>query len=176
MKTMKAMKTLFTIFVLCLATQAYAQEVRGKLTINNASEAYLKIGDIAGESQGQVVELFKQFKQDDHSIKFSFEGKYPTEENKPEFSFFTFRTTVKHNGKMVKSMEREPMPYIPGDMLLPAEAFDFIGILAMHGQKGMGYGENTGAMPKGEYEIILEAIPMKTQGTITKGLIMFNVK
>lgn len=171
---MKTTKIFFTIILLSLVTQAHSQQVSGKLTVNNDSRAYLKIGDIAGESQ--VVNLFKDFKQDKHKIKFSFQGKYPTGQDKLEFSFFKFKTTVKYNGKTIKSMEREPMPYIPGDMWLPAEAFDFVSILAMHGQEGMGYRENTGEMQKGEYEITLEAIPMKTEGTITKGLIMFNVK
>ena len=56
------------------------------------------------------------------------------------------------------------MLYILGDMWLPAEAYDFIKILELYQQKGMAYRENTRTIPKGEYEIILVATPVKTKG------------
>ena len=167
------MKGILTVTFLSLILNVSAQQVKGGLSINNDHRTYLKIGDIGGESN--VINLFKAFREGDYKIQFNFDGEYPSQK-KPEFSFFRFKTTVKHNGKTIKTIVREPMPYIPGGMFLPAEAFDFVHILSTYEQEGMAYMENTGKMPNGDYEIVLEAIPVKTEGRISKGIIMFNIK
>lgn len=170
---MKTIKGILTVTFLTFILNVSAQQVEGELTINNDQRTYIKIGDIKGESN--VINLLKAFRDGDYKIKFNFGGKYPPQQ-KPEFSFFRFKTTVKHNGKTIKTIVREPTPYIPGDMFLPAEVFDFVHILSTYKQEGMAYMENTGKMPNGDYEIVLEAIPVKTEGRISKGIIMFNIK
>lgn len=162
----------YMMAILCLmAVSASAQTVNGEITINKSSRSSLDMAD------AYTVNLFRAFKNGDNQIIFFFEGDgYEKDsEQKPEYTYFTFRTTVKHNGRTIKSLEREPMPYIPGDMFLPAEAFDFIPILSVYQQESMDYRENTGRLPRGEYEIILEAEPVAARGEVSRGLIMFNV-
>ncbi len=167
---MKNSIAILTLLMTVCSLAAYSQSVDGKITVNKSSRASL-------ESDGYTVNLFKAFKEGENQIIFFFEGDgYEKEsDEKPDYTFFTFRTIVKHNGKTIRTLEREPMPYIPGGMFLPAEAFDFIPILSAYQQESMDYRENTGKLPGGEYEIILEAEPEAARGEVTRGLIMFNV-
>jgi len=165
---MKNLK-LFIIALLIGIPSMYSQEVQGKITFNNSPNETINTDD------PYVVNLFKYFKTGKHKIMFTFKGDYPSKGSKPEFSFFKFKTTVKHNGKTIKVLERDPMPYLPGDMLIPTEAYDFIYILSVYKQDGMSYSKNTGAIPKGRYEIIIEAVPIEVEGSINKGVITLNI-
>ena len=114
-----------------------------------------------------------------YKFNFAFGADYPKEKERPEFSFFTFKTTVKYNGKVIKILEREPMPYIPGgDMFLAPETFDFIYILSTINQDGLTNASNTGALPSGNYQIILEAIDTayKKNNQIDRMFIELKVK
>ncbi len=160
---------LATIVIFCFIFSSYAQGIKGNITINDSSKSTIKMED------PYVVNLFKDFKTGKHQIKFSFKGDYSSKGEKPDFSFFTFKTTVKRNGKTIKSLARKPMPYLPGDMLIPVEAFDFIYVLSTIGQEGLTYSKNTGALPTGKYEIVLEATPISGEGPISKATIIINI-
>ena len=152
---MKILRSVLAIGLFVIMASSQAQEVSGNITINKTSEARLELRD------PYVVNLFKAFKKGDYELIFFFEAEdYPPQQGKPEFNFFQFKTTVKRNGKTLETLLREPMPYIPGGMFLAAETFDFIHILSTYQQKGTSYAENNGVIPEGNYEIILEAIPV----------------
>ena len=148
-------------------------KTEGNITLNGQSKIKIEL------ENPYVVNLFKDFKKGKYKFNFAFGADYPKEKPRPEFSFFTFRTTVKHNGKIVKILEREPMPYIPGvDMFLAPETFDFIYILSTIKQDGLTNASNTGVLPSGNYQIILEAIDTayKKNNQIDKMLIELKVK
>ncbi|QCK16640.1 hypothetical protein [Mangrovivirga cuniculi] len=170
------MKNLIIVLLIQSAQALYAQNVNGKITINGDDRTSLDL------ESPYVVNLFKSFRDGENKIIFFYEGAdyaKPEEEilpGKPKFDFFKFKTTVKHNGKTINTSEREPMPYIPGDMFLSPEAFNFVPVLGRYMQDGLAYENNTGRLAPGEYEIILEAIPVESEGEISRGLIVFNVE
>jgi len=147
-------------------------KTEGNITLNGQSKIKIELDN------PYVVNLFKDFKKGKYKFNFAFAADYPKEKSRPEFSFFTFKTTVKHNGKIVKILEREPMPYLPGDMFLAPETFDFIYILSTIKQDGLTNVSNTGALPSGNYQIILEAIDTayKKSNQIDKAVIEFKIK
>ena len=165
----------------CFATLVNAQTVNGELLINKTKIQQVNLQD------PYVVSLFKDFKTNKHEIIFSFDGENymnssksltrfaAKKSEKPKFSFFRFKTIVKHNGKTIGTNERSPMPYIPGDMLLPAEAFDFIPILSTYQQEGFSYDKNSGKLAPGVYEITLEAIPVEVKGKISRAQFTFKI-
>jgi len=148
-------------------------KTEGNLTVNGKSKLSITL------ENPYVVNLFKDFKMGKYKFNFAFGADYPKEKDRPEFSFFTFKTTVKYNGKIIKTLERKPMTYIPGgDMFLAPETFDFIYILSTIKQDGLTNTSNTGALPSGNYQIILEAIDTayKKNNQIDKMLIELKVK
>ena len=148
-------------------------KTEGNLTVNGKSKLSITL------ENPYVVNLFKDFKMGKYKFNFAFGADYPKEKDRPEFSFFTFKTTVKYNGKIIKTLERKPMTYIPGgDMFLAPETFDFIYILSSIKQDGLTNTSNTGALPSGNYQIILEAIDTayKKNNQIDKMLIELKVK
>ncbi|MCX2743227.1 hypothetical protein OO013_05085 [Mangrovivirga sp. M17] len=170
------MKKLIITMLIISAQAIIAQNVKGKITINGDNKTEIDL------ESPYVVTLFKSFRDGKNKIIFFYEGAdyaKPEEEvlpGKPKFDFFKFKTTVKHNGKTINSSEREPMPYIPGGMFLAPETFSFVPVLGRYLQDGLAYQNNTGRLAPGQYEIILEAIPVESEGEISRGLIVFNVE
>lgn len=121
----------------------YSQSMSGKLSVSGFSkDAVIK--------EKSPVELFKSFKESKYKIDFSFKGQYPPQQP----VLFDMLTTVKKNGKVIGSSRRPGWPWLPGDMFVPAEAFDFIPIL----QKGEGRqvkGTKANTLTD-SYDIILE--------------------
>lgn len=108
--------TYITLIVLFATLLINAQEVNGALTLNGKSKTELKL------ETNSAVQLFKDFKTGKYKLKFSFDGnKLPTNVYKEEIVFFEFITSVKKDGKLVKNVIRkQPIPYFPGDMFIPA--------------------------------------------------------
>ena len=79
-----------------------------------------------------------------------------------------FRATtilaVKKDGKTIGSIKRNPIPFFPGDMFMPVETFDFISILS---NIQTNTNDRISEIPKGNYEIILEAKPIGVKGNIS---------
>jgi len=167
---------LLIAFLLLFTSVVKAQSVSGKLTLNEKSMTDMKL------SSSSPVQLFKEFKTGKYKLKFFFSGKgiKPTS-NKEMIVFFDFITVVKFNGKTVKKVKKTtPTPYFPGDMGLPAEAFDFVGILANMNDddevlqtipKG-----KYGSMEKGTYTVELYAQPRGVSGKISPVVFTFRVK
>lgn len=129
-------------FVLCNSI-AYSQSMSGKVSISG----FGKDGTIKEKTP---VELFKSFKESRYKIGFTFWGTYPPQQP----VLFDMQTTVKKNGKIIGSSSRPGWPWLPGDMYVPAEAFDFIPMLQKEeGRKIRGAKMNSLA---GSYDIILE--------------------
>lgn len=151
---MKILKTLLLITV--FTTFCNAQNVKGQLTLNGKSETKLELKTMS------AVQLFKEFKTGKYKLKFNFDTKeVPQNIYKETIVFFDFTTIIKKDGKLVKNVVRkQPIPYFPGDMNIPAEAFDFIGVLAsISKEKG-----NQGIMPEGKYSIQLQVKPVGFKG------------
>ncbi|WP_282043834.1 hypothetical protein [Winogradskyella flava] len=153
---MKILKTLLLLIV--FSSFCNAQSVSGKLTLNGKSETELKL------ESNSAVQLFKEFKTGKYQLKFGFKGKeIPTNIYKEKIVFFEFITTIKKDGELVKNVVRkQPIPYFPGEMFIPAEAFDFIAILAsISKEKG-----NQGVMPSGKYSIRLTLKSVDFKGAV----------
>lgn len=129
----------------CLvASNVLGQSLSGKLTV----EGWNKITEWKSQ---EPVSLFKNFRDGKHKILFRFKN---SSGNK-DIVLFQMRTTLVHNGKTLGSSQRSDWPWLPGDMYVPVEAFDFIPLLqrAANGNKGK-------LMP-GTYEIRLEMKPVQ---------------
>src|SRR5690606_14682012 len=87
-------------------------------------------------------------------------------------SFAVQAQSVK-DGKVMKKQKREPMPFFPGDMLMPVETFDFISLLSDNGKNSR---DNVSKMEPGKYEIVLEAKPVNIKGQISPVSFRFAIK
>lgn len=158
--------SILLLFVFSMLT-INAQNVEGKLSLNGKSKTELKL------ETNSVVQLFKEFKTGKYQIKFNYKAsKVPQNIYKETIVFFNFITTIKKDGEVVKNVSRkQPIPFFPGDMNIPAEAFDFIGELANSLEdeepadqmikKGF-----QGTMPEGSYTVQLMVKPVGFKGGI----------
>ncbi len=119
-------RTIIALLLLSTVFTIHAQTIKGKLTLNGKPKSELNL------ETNSAVQLFKEFKTGKYQLKFSFDGKdLPTNIYKEQIVFFEFKTEVFRDGKLVKNIIRkQPIPYFPGEMNIPAEAFDFVSILA----------------------------------------------
>ncbi|NRB59885.1 MAG: hypothetical protein HRU50_08135 [Winogradskyella sp.] len=150
-----------------------AQSVSGKLTLNEKSETTLKL------KTNSAVQLFKDFKTGKYQLQFSFDGEdLPTNVYNEKIVFFEFITTIKKDGELVKNVIRkQPIPYFPGDMGIPAEAFDFVGLLASNPIEDEDPSEQMiGTMPEGKYQIELAIKPIGLEGEIESLTINFILR
>jgi len=151
-----------------------AQYVEGQLTLNGKTKTELKL------ESSSAVQLFKEFKTGKYQLKFNFKGKDLVKNvYKEEIVFFNFKTVVKRDGKLVKNVVRKvPLAYFPGDMGIPAEAFDFVGLLAVDPEEEeiqMLKEGTIGLMFPGEYSIELYAEPIGAKGGIKPVIFNFTV-
>jgi len=150
------------IAMLFIAAAASAQTIGGNIYLNN-----FKSG--ATFQELTPVQLFKQFKDNKISLGF-------TLKSNSEIVLFDMKTTVKHKGAVINSSTRPGWPWLPGDLFVPAEAFDFIPML----QKLMARGTPTVTfLPAGEYEIIMQMVPSAGQdvkGSIMPATLKFTVQ
>jgi len=157
---MKAIIKSFAVGLLMLAiSPIYAQEINGQLVLDNQSRAELK-----GNFES-VVDLYAHFRQQNSKIHFKFEGSnLPKTSSGNTVAAVKFVTTVKRDGKVVGKLERQPIPFFPGDMWMPVETFDFVPIL---------FGMDNGNLPKGRYEVQIDVVPVGVKGKVTSLIIFF---
>jgi len=150
-----------TIIVLLFTVTSFfshAQLVQGELQINEQSKVEITL------RSNKIVNLYADFREKKYQINFVFTGiDIPQNSEKREVVQFVFNTTVKKDGKVLGSLKRSPIPFFPGDMLMPVETFDFISILS---NIQTNSNETISEIPKGNYEVILEAKPLGVKGEI----------
>jgi hypothetical protein len=150
-----------TAFVL-ISTLSFSQSVEGRLSIKGFTNGEIK--------EQTPVALFKAFKDGAYTINFNFKSSNVGSEG---IVLFDMKTTVKHNGKIISETSRGGWPWIPGDMFVPVEAFDFIPAWQKYAEKGLPV-----SIP-GKYEIILQFVPtqgQKVKGNISPTAIQFTIK
>lgn len=155
------MKSLIILFFTAgLFITLNAQSVNGKLTLNGKSETNLEL------KTNSAVQLFKEFKTGKYKLKFSFKpNKIPENVYGETIVFFDFITTIKKDGKLVKNLQRkQPIPYFPGEMFVPVEAFDFVGLLASDPEEEEI--QMIGTMSEGKYSVQLFIKPVGFEGKI----------
>lgn len=157
------MKKILFVLLLC-AIGVQGQQVEGKLTLNGKSKTEIKLDNKS------TVQLFKEFKTRKHQLHLNFEAKeIPKNRNGETIVLFEFKTELYKNGKLVKNIVRkQPIPYFPGDMDLPAETFDFISLLTFQSWDDLNREEGSlGMMSKEKYTVKLYATPLGFSGEIS---------
>lgn len=151
-------KKILIIAMAFFAIQSQAQLVQGELKINEIAKAEIKL------KSNKIVNLYADFREGKNAIQFSFTGiDIPVNDDKKEVVQFVFSTTIIKDGKKMGSMKRAPIPFFPGDMLMPVETFDFISILS---NLQTNAHDKVSEIPSGSYEIIIEAKPLGAKGEI----------
>jgi len=174
------MKHIFKIFLLGMVLfvqQTKAQQIKGQLTINNKETTRLEL------SSASAVHLFKNFKEGKYKIGFNFKADELQKNSEGEFIvFFDFKTVIKKDGKVLRRIKRHmPVPFFPGEMFLPAEAFDFISVLSVTSwddmvKKTFVSQEKSGIMKSGNYEIELSVVPKDVEAEVTPVTFGFSVR
>lgn len=162
------MKNTFTLIIL-IATSflSQAQLVKGEVKINEQSKAEIAL------KSNKIVNLYADFREKKHQINFVFTSiDIPLNTNKKAVVQFVFNTIVKRDGKVLGNSKRIPMPFFPGDMLMPVETFDFISILS---NIQTNANDTVSEIPNGNYEIILEAKPIGVKGEIQSARILIKI-
>lgn len=139
------MKTItLTVFTLLFAVSLVsAQEFRGKLNIKGVSQS-------SSIKYSEPVKLFKDFKDNKYQIVFTLDAK------SDQIVLFDMVTTVSVNGKVISKSSRKNWPWLPGDMYVPAEAFDFIPALQSQSKLNR---DGRYELPGDMYDITLEMVP-----------------
>ena len=144
--------------LLVFAIKSQAQLVQGEIKINEQSKAEITL------KSNKIVNLYADFREKKYQINFVFTGvDIPQNSEKQDVVQFVFNTIVKRDGKVLGNIKRTPIPFFPGDMLMPVETFDFISILSNLQTNG---NDKVSELPKGNYEVILEAKPLGVKGDI----------
>lgn len=142
--------------------------INGAIQINDQSSLELEL------ENGNVVELFKQFKTGKYSIQFNFDGNdLALDDQKRGVVLFTFETEIWQNGKLLKSIKRAPMPFFPGEMLEPVETFDIIHLLT-YVQGNPAKKEFPGKLEKGTYTLVLRATGQGVKGEIKQAKLVIH--
>ena len=152
------MKKIITSAMLFLAFNSFAQLVQGEINIKEQSKIELTA------KSNKAVNVFADFREKKYPIHFVFTATdVPLNSDKKEVVQFVFSTTIKKDGKTIGTIKRSPMPFFPGDMLMPIETFDVISVLS---NIQTNTPETVSEIPKGNYEIILEAKALGVKGEI----------
>lgn len=147
------------IFLCCLMSNvSFGQSLSGKLIV----EGWGKSTTLKSQ---EPVALFKNFREGKHKILFRFKNI----SGDKGIVLFQMKTTIIHNGKNIGSSSRNDWPWLPGDMYVPVEAFDFIPLL----QKATN--KNKGKLAPGNYEIQLEMKPVKANSEPISTTLSFKV-
>ncbi|SEA40141.1 hypothetical protein SAMN05216331_14232 [Porphyromonadaceae bacterium KH3R12] len=139
------MKTItLTVFTLLFAVSLVsAQEFRGKLNIKGVSQS-------SSIKYSEPVKLFKDFKDNKYQIVFTLDAK------SDQIVLFDMVTTVSVNGRVISKSSRKNWPWLPGDMYVPAEAFDFIPALQSQSKLNR---DGRYEFPDDMFDITLEMVP-----------------
>jgi hypothetical protein len=164
-------KTLFTmaIALFFFGPTATSQTVNGMVRIGKSSE--LKI---AMESDN-LIDLFVDFRKGKYPILFSFQGDNLRSKEGREIVFFDFITEVYYNGKLLEKASRKPIPYIPGDMIIGTEGFDFISLLGFNEMTKATLRETPGKLAPGSYQVKLSIKPLDFKGQIRPATFSFTI-
>lgn len=147
------------VFMLSMfCTTALGQSLSGKLIV----EGWGKTTTLKSQ---EPVALFKNFRDGKHKILFRFKNT----SGEKSIVLFQMKTTIIHNGKNIGSSSRNDWPWLPGDMYVPVEAFDFIPLLQKTANK------NKGKLAPGNYEIQLEMKPVKANSEPINTTLSFKV-
>ncbi len=162
------MKKLLIIAFLFLGWQIQAQLIQGELKINEQTKAEISL------KSNKIVNLYAAFRAQKHKINFVFTGTdLPVNEEKQQVVQFVFNTIVKRDGKVLGNSKRSPIPFFPGDMLMPVETFDFISILS---NIQTNTNDKISEIPSGAYEIILEAKALGIKGNISSARFYLKIQ
>jgi hypothetical protein len=153
------------IAIVLTSVAAFAQpSIKGNIKVNGESKANIEL-----KSQ-HPVDLYAAFRKEEHKINFSFEGTgLQTTADQQEYCLVQFTSIIFFNGKPIETVKRKPFPFFPGDMLMPVETFDFIPSLQQLANK------NNGLLPKGNYEIRLQANSTDAKGIVNSAIILFSL-
>ncbi|GHB25669.1 hypothetical protein [Mongoliitalea lutea] len=123
------MKKITLIHLFCAImswTGVNAQSSSGNLLINNSSRTKI-------ENPISIVHHFGDFKTGKNKIVFNLETKgFPTTSDGKEVAIIVFETIVKSNGRVISQSKGKPLPFFPGEMGMPIEAFDIISPIFLH--------------------------------------------
>ncbi|MFD2037364.1 hypothetical protein ACFSKL_21380 [Belliella marina] len=167
---MKKVLLTFAIALTVFGLSAQAQTVKGAITIGKSSELKIEM------KSDNLIDLFVDFRKEKYPILFSFQGDNIKSKEGREIIFFDFITEVYYNGKLVGKASRNPIPYIPGDMIIGTEGFDFISLLSYNEMTKSSIKETPGKLPSGSYQVKLIAKPLDFKGQIRPGIFSFVVK
>ncbi len=168
------MKTLIRILALAWFTfilvESNAQTVKGAITVGKYSELKLET------KSDNLIDIFIDFRKDRYPILFSFQGDGIKSKEGREIIFFEFITEVYHNGKLMGKTSRNPMPYIPGDMIIGTEGFDFISLLSYNEKSRATLKETPAKLVPGNYQVKLLARPLEAKGQIKPATFSFTIQ
>ncbi|MFC5284413.1 hypothetical protein [Pedobacter alpinus] len=154
---MKKLVIIFSIIAASLSVKA--QSISGAIKIKEQSKVEIQA------KNNKVVSIYATFRENQYPILFSLKGAdLPYNSEKQQVVNIQFITTVKKDGKIIASIPRKPIPFFPGDMLMPVETFDFISILSSIQKNGL---DKVSEIPAGNYEIVLEAKVSEVKGEIS---------
>lgn len=157
---MNSLKKIIATIFLIVASNSFAQYVQGEMKVKEQSKLEISL------KSNKAVNLFADFRENKFPIQFVFTGNsLPLNSDKKIVVSFVFTTTLKKDGKVIASSKRSPMPFFPGDMFIPVETFDFISMLSYLKENS---DTTVSEIPKGNYEIILEAKPVGVKGEISE--------
>jgi hypothetical protein len=160
-------KRILTAIVCCFTSISFAQLVQGELKIKEQSKLELTV------QSNKAVNLYADFRENKYPIQFAFTGNsIPVNSDKKMVVQFIFTTTVKKEGKIIGTTKRNPIPFFPGDMFMPLETFDFISILSSLQTNSE---DRISEIPKGNYEILLEAKPVGVKGEIASARMYLKI-
>jgi hypothetical protein len=138
--------------------------VNGKITCNDQSKTTIEL------TSQHPVDLYAAFRQEKNRLHFIFDGVgLQTNANEEAYALIEFTTIIFFNGKQVDIVKRKPFPFFPGDMFMPIETFDMIPSLQQLANK------NNGLLPKGNYEVRLQAKSADAKGVIENAIIWFKL-
>ena len=168
------MKTIIRILALAWFTfiliDSNAQTVKGAVTVGKASELKLET------KSDNLIDIFIDFRKERYPILFSFQGDEIKSKEGKEIIFFEFITEVYYNGKLMGKSSRNPMPYIPGDMIIGTEGFDFISLLSYNEKSRASIKETPGKLAPGSYQVKLMAKPIEAKGQIKPAAFSFTIQ
>mgnify|MGYP003636634967 CR=1 FL=1 len=138
--------------------------IEGRLSIKGFTNGEMK--------QKTPVALFKAFKDGEYAINFNFKSK---ELKSDHIILFDMNTTVKHNGKIIAQTSRKGWPWLPGDMYVPVETYDFIPAVQKLSERGTPV---VVPFKSGNYEVIIQMVTSEGQnvkGSISPASMQFTI-
>lgn len=164
------MKRVFTVLaILFCPLMSIAQNVSGFITVGKSSEMKINL------KSDNIIDLFSDFHKGVYPIIFSFKVDNLKNKEGREIILFDFSTEVYFNGKLLGKATRTPNPYLPGEILIGPESFDFISLLTYNEMTKTSLQETPGKLPSGRYQVKIGAKPVEFKGQIRPGIFSFII-